>query len=51
MTWFMDIRNTRTGERVTLEVFEPVEAGTMIGWGTDDGVTIAQWEVQSCFPK
>lgn len=51
MTYFMNIRNTKTGERATLEVFEPVEAGTMIGWGTDDGESIAQWEVQSCFPK
>lgn len=51
MTYFINIRNIKTGAHTTLEVFEPVEAGTMIGWGTDDGVTIAMWEVQSCFPK
>ena len=51
MTYFMNIKNVKTGERATLEVFQPEEAGTIIGWGTDDGETIAQWEVQSCFPK
>ena len=51
MTYFMNIQNTKTGEHTTLEVFQPEEAGTIIGCGTDDGVTIATWEVQSCFKK
>lgn len=50
-TWFMNIKNVKTGERTTLEIFCQVEIGALIGWGTDDGENIAVWEVQSCFPK
>ena len=51
MTWFMNIRNNKTGEHSILEVFSPVEAGTIIGWGSDDGGrTTAMWTVQSCQP-
>lgn len=42
------LRNIKTNETASVKVFEAFEVGCRVGWGTDDGEEIAQWEVLSC---
>ena len=50
MQYIVRLENTRTSLHDALLVFEPIPAGTVIGWGSDehspDG--IAYWTVVGC---
>ena len=46
--YIIGIENIETGALAALSVFSPVSVGTVIGWGTDDGVNTAQWKVTYC---
>lgn len=48
MFYIVSIKNIKTGDIATPKVFSPLEVGTVIGWGTDDGKNIAQWVVEYC---
>lgn len=50
MKYLIRLENTRTSRHDVLLAFDPIPAGTVIGWGSDehspDG--IAYWTVTSC---
>lgn len=48
MFYLACIKNTKTGEIAAIKVFSPLAVGSIIGWGTDDGVTTAEWRVECC---
>jgi len=48
MYYIIGIKNVATGSIAALKVFSPLAVGSVIGWGTDDGETIAQWTVEYC---
>lgn len=53
MRYIARLENTRTSQHEAILVFDPIPAGTVIGWGRDehnpDG--IAYWIVTSCDPQ
>lgn len=51
--YIMKIQAKGTGEIASLYVFEPIKAGTEIGWGADETQPnkIKKWNVVSCLEE